>query len=316
MVGARGFVGRVACAALASRGHSVRALGRGPLPPGFPSVNESVACDPQRVSDWLPLVEGCDAVVYLAARVHASYPDNAESLELYRAANVHMPVAAARAAAMHGVKSFIYASSVKVHGETAGMDAPMRADSPMRPVGGYSVSKADAELALTSELSSSTTALGIVVLPLVYGPRVRANFLRLIRLTVASSRIPLPFASIHNARSLCYVENAVDVVARVAERSAGGRYMVDDGKAVSTPDLIKAIAASLRIRTHLVRCPPEWLAAAARTVRRGAAAERLLGSLVVDSSETRRVLDWKPRWSMSEGLLETVTWYRSERPSA
>ncbi|MEO7218481.1 MAG: NAD-dependent epimerase/dehydratase family protein [Gemmatimonadaceae bacterium] len=316
VVGARGFVGRATCAALASRGHQVRAMGRGPLPLGFPPVDQSVVGDPQRVGEWFPLIEGCDAVVYLAARVHASASENAESLALYRAANVHGPVDAARAAAMRGVKSFVYASSVKVHGESASIDAPVRADTPMRPLGAYSLSKAEGELALASELSGSSTALGIVVLPLVYGPHVRANFLRLIRLTLAGSRIPLPFASIHNARSFSYIENAVDVVVRVAERNARGRYMVDDGKPVSTPDLIRAIAASLRIRTHLVRCRPEWLAAAARAVGRGPAAERLLGSLVVDSSETRRALGWKPRWSMAEGLLETVAWYRSESGSA
>ncbi|MEO9046332.1 MAG: NAD-dependent epimerase/dehydratase family protein [Gemmatimonadaceae bacterium] len=315
MVGARGFLGRAACAALALRGHQVRAMARGPLPQGFPTVDESVTCDPGSVGEWIPLMDGCDAVAYLAARVHASDFDDAGSVELYREANVRVPVTAARAAASLGVQSFIYASSVKVHGESAGVEAPIRSDSPMRPIGAYSISKAEAERALSAGLSGGPTALGILVLPLVYGPRVRANFLRLIQLTVTGSRIPLPFASIRNARSLSYVENAVDVLARIAEARANGRFIVDDGKPVSTPDLMTAIAESLRIRTHLVRCPPEWLRTVARAAGRGAVAERLLGSLVVDSSETRRLLGWEPSWSMEAGLLETVRWYQSERTS-
>ena len=40
------------------------------------------------------------------------------------------------------------------------------------------------------------------------------------------------------------------------------------------------------------------------------AVERLLGSLVVDSSKIRRELGWMPPYTMEEGLEETAEWFK------
>jgi nucleoside-diphosphate-sugar epimerase len=38
---------------------------------------------------------------------------------------------------------------------------------------------------------------------------------------------------------------------------------------------------------------------------------RLVDSLVVDASETRERLGWRPPFSVREGIADTVRWYRT-----
>jgi hypothetical protein len=121
--------------------------------------------------------------------------------------------------------------------------------------------------------------------PLVYGPGVRANFLSLLR--AVDRGIPLPFGRIDNRRSLVYVENLADLLltAATADRAAGESYLVSDGAAGSTADLVRGIARALDRPARLVPVPPAALRLAGAVTGRGAAVRRLLGSLEVDGSE-------------------------------
>ena len=40
---------------------------------------------------------------------------------------------------------------------------------------------------------------------------------------------------------------------------------------------------------------------------------RLIGSLRVNSSRTRKILEWNPPFSLDEGLEKTVRWYLKNR---
>ena len=111
----------------------------------------------------------------------------------------------ARAATRSGVKRLVFLSSIKVNGESTPPDAPFDQASPAKPQDPYAISKWEAEQALTRV--SAETGLEIVVLrcPLVYGPRVKANFLRLLQ--AVDHGIPLPLALARNRRSLIYLDN-------------------------------------------------------------------------------------------------------------
>jgi UDP-glucose 4-epimerase len=37
----------------------------------------------------------------------------------------------------------------------------------------------------------------------------------------------------------------------------------------------------------------------------------LTGNQLIDASKARRVLDWRPPYSLDEGLAETARWFRS-----
>jgi UDP-glucose 4-epimerase len=89
--------------------------------------------------------------------------------------------------------------------------------------------------------------------------------------------------------------------------------MVSDGEDLSTPDLVRHIGAAMGRRVTLVPVPVGLLRAAGRALGRTAEIERLCGSLFVDSTQTRRALEWTPPLSLDEGLARTIAWYHSEQ---
>jgi len=304
VTGANGLVGRALVSRLRADGYAVHAAVR----KSTGDVNEYPIGDMGPETDWTHAVRGCQVVVHLASRVHLMQDRSQNPLQEYRHVNVAGTQSLARQAARAGVKRFIFASSIKVNGE--GRVAPYRETDPPSPQDAYAVSKWEAEQELLN--LGRTTGMEIVILriPLVYGPGVRANFLSLIRLVDLG--IPLPFGNITNQRSLIYLGNLVDALATCVrhERAANHTFMVSDGKPVSTPDLIRRLAAALHKSPRLWPLPYAWLRIAVRLTGKEKYLDRLLGSLHVDTTAIQQTLNWSPPHTMQEGLEDTVTWYR------
>jgi len=221
---------------------------------------------------------GADVVVHLANIAHARAPE----AELRRV-NVDGSLERAREAAAIGVRRFVYLSSALA------LDASDR----------YGRTKLAAEQAL-----AALRGVEVVVLrpPLVYGPRVRANFLALMR--AVARGLPLPLASVRNRRSLVYVGNLIDAILRCldAPQAAGRTFAVTDGEPVSVPELCRRLGSALGRPARLFPFPP-WLLNLAPPLR------KLTGSLELDDSALREDLGWRPPYSMDEGLRQTARWY-------
>ncbi|HSQ04363.1 MAG TPA: NAD-dependent epimerase/dehydratase family protein, partial [Burkholderiales bacterium] len=174
----------------------------------------------------------------------------------------------------------------------------------------YGRSKIEAEQALAEIAGRSGMELAVIRPPLVYGPEVKANFLRL--LVWVDSGLPLPFASVRNRRSLIYVGNLVDAIARCAEHPAArGPFLVSDSETVSTPELVSCIARALDRPARLVPVPPALLRVVGMIAGRREEIRRLTGDLAVDCSRARRLLDWRPPYTLDAGLAETARWFRA-----
>ena len=309
VTGASGFVGSVLCRELLARGHTVRAGIRraSSSDTALPEAHEVVVPDIAAEFDRSALLDGIDTVVHLAAVAHRT----AGEAEIRRV-NVDATRRLAEAA-IGSVRRFVFLSSVKVHGEDSGSGAYGEAD-PLRPEDPYGRSKLEAERALTETAARSGMELVLLRPPLVYGPGVKANFLRL--LGWVDSGLPLPFASVRNQRSLIYLGNLVDAIARCAEHPAArGPFLVSDEETVSTPELVSRLARALERPARLVPMPPALLRVAGMIVGRRAEIQRLTGNLAIDSSRARRVLDWRPPYALDEGLAATARWFRSARLS-
>jgi nucleoside-diphosphate-sugar epimerase len=252
------------------------------------------------------LVDGVGTVVHLAAIAHRSNPLEGEMRRVNCDAAVRLAEAAAGL-----VRRFIFLSSVKVHGEDSGSGAYAEDDA-LDPQDSYGRSKLEAERALTETASRNGIELVIIRPPLVYGPEVKANFLRL--LGWVDSGLPLPFASVRNRRSLIYVGNLVDAIARFAEHpGARGPFLVGDEESVSTPELVSRIARVLGRPARLLPAPPALLRVAGVIAGRRDEIRRLTGNLAIDSLRARRLLDWRPPYTLDAGLAQTARWFRSAR---
>lgn len=307
ITGANGFVGRHLSALLIARGHRVSAAVRradAALPTGVAEVHAVGDIGPNTC--WDGVLDGIDAVIHLAARAHVMRDTDPDPLASFRRVNVAGTERLARAAAQAGVGQFVYLSSVKVHGESSAKNTPYTEAMAPAPEDAYGLSKLEAEQALAAISADTGLSLTVFRPPLVYGPGVRANFERLVK--AVRRGIPLPFGAVRNRRSLVYVGNLADAVAASLSRpeALGQTFLVCDGPAVSTAELIRAIAAALQVKPRLLRIPPALLETAASLAGKRAEIRRLLGDMAIDDAHLRNRLGWRPPFSLQEGLADTV----------
>ena len=308
VTGATGFVGRRLVTALVDRGERVRVAVRTPQT-ALAGVETAVVGDIHGHTDWGAALAGVSRVFHLAARTHVLADTAADPLREYRRINTEGTARLATAAARAGVRRLVYLSSIKVNGESTEA-GPYTEASPPQPEDAYGRTKWEAERALRGV--EQHLGLEAVVLrpPLVYGPGVKANFLKLIGLVARG--VPLPLGAVRNRRSLVYVDNLVDalVLAGTHAAAAGRTFLVSDAEDVSTPELVRALAAALGVRPRLLPIPPALLRAAGRVLGRDAQVKRLTGSLQVDTTLIRDTLGWRPPRTLEDGLAATVAWYR------
>lgn len=305
VTGASGFVGTALAPVLVARGHVVRAAARRPID----APDSVLVADLSRDTDWRAALAGCDAVVHLAARVHAMRDASGDPLAEYRRANTAGTMALAKQAHDAGVRRFVFVSTAKVLGEASPRGRPFTDEDRPAPADPYAMSKAEAEQAL-GELAA-TVGMRVTVLrpPLVYGPGVGANFHRLMQ-AVAHGR-PLPLGAIANRRSLVYVGNlAAAIVALLEHPDAAGPYLVSDGEDLSTPELVRRIAAALSTRARLLPVPPVLFSAAGSMLGKRAEVARLLGDFALAPTRLA-ALGWRPPFTVAEGFAETARWFRA-----
>jgi nucleoside-diphosphate-sugar epimerase len=152
--------------------------------------------------------------------------------------------AVVRAAVRAGVSRFVFASTIKVHGEATAPGRPFRGDDPFAPHDGYARSKVDAERALAVIAAESPLETIVLRLPLVYGPRVKGNFATL--LDAVAREALLPFGRVANRRDFLYVGNLVHGIAALVDAPdpVRGAWLMSDGEAVATPELVRRLAAA------------------------------------------------------------------------
>jgi UDP-glucose 4-epimerase len=307
VTGATGFIGQAACGELRRRQLPYRAAVRRPSPDA-PAELVTVG-EIHGGTDWTNALAEVTSVIHLAGRAHA-FGRRATEADEFRRVNVEGTERLARAAAAAGVQRFVLLSSAKVHGDVS-RDGPFRETDVPRPVGMYAVSKWEAEQRVRAVAAQTGLSVTIVRTPLVYGPGVKANFLSLMR--AVDRRLPLPFGRVHNARSLIFVGNLVDALLQCARHpSADGEvFLIKDEIDLSTAELIRRLARALARRPRLFGVPPLLIAMAASLLGRAEAADRLIGSFVVDGSRIRDRTGWTPPFDVSGGLAATASWYRA-----
>jgi nucleoside-diphosphate-sugar epimerase len=312
VTGATGFVGAVLCKQLADAGHSVSAaLHRDrEMPPHVDRkfVVGEIGLD----TNWVESLRDVDCIVHAAARVHVMQP-TIEDRQRFRNTNVLGTQSLLEAAVEGRIKRFIFLSSVKVNGEQTESRAFTSQDEP-KPNDDYALSKWEAEKKLFEVAGSRLEAVAIRP-TLVYGPGVKANFLRL--MSWVDKGVPMPFGAIRNRRSMVSVWNLCDLIVRAVEveRLQSEVLLVSDGEDLSTPELVERIANAMGRRARLVSVPVALLRVLGKLTGKDAELSRLCGSLQVDISATKQHLNWSPPVSVSEGLARTADWYLREASS-
>jgi nucleoside-diphosphate-sugar epimerase len=322
ITGCAGFVGKALCTELkrrsflafsgSDRGACLENSNTGSQP--YVAV-EDIGPD----TDWSNALTGADTVIHLAARAHVLRENAVDPLAEFRKVNRDGALNLAGQAVARGIRRFVFMSSIGVNGEITGdggstadarcMKSAFSEDNQAQPHSAYAVAKWEAEQGLVEIARKSGMELVILRAPLVYGPGVKGNFERLVRLIYRG--VPLPFGLVRNQRSFIAMGNLVDLLLRCAIEPAAGNqlFVISDGDDVSTPDLVRRIARVLNKPARLLPVPVGMMRLGAACMGKSKMFQQLCGSLVVDSAKVRRVLGWKPPMTMEQGLAETAAWF-------
>mgnify|MGYP000327232155 FL=1 len=305
LTGATGFVGsRLADLLLHRTSHQLTSAVRrqGTVVCGQEVVVDSLNAD----TDWSKALLSQEVVIHAAARAHVMSDQASDPIEEYRKVNVEGTLNLARQSVESGVKRFVYISSIKVNGEQTAPGRPFTERDALAPSDPYGVSKMEAEEGLMELARNTELEVVIVRPPLVYGPGAKGNFASMLNLV--TRQLPLPLGSVNNKRSLVALDNLVDLIITCVEHPAAANqvFLVSDGQDVSTTELFRAVARAMGKSSRLLPIPASVLVIGAAVLGKKAVAQRLLGSLQVDISKARDLLDWEPPLTLEEGLFKAV----------
>ena len=321
VTGATGFIGTTLVEQLLARGDEVRALVRDPGRAGEldamgARLVRGDVSDPGSLQDAVPDV---DVVVHLAGLVKALTRE-----ELF-AVNAEGTRSLARAAARTGRSKFVLVSSLAAAGPSTPGRPRVETDRPA-PVSSYGQSKLAAEDALRSfapDLDAS-----IIRPPIVYGARDKEFLPALFRMVkmgvIAKSGLGKKYYSLIHVDDL--VAMIIDVAgrgARLDEAGPAGVYFAADGVDYTWEALAAGAMAALGRRGAVVPVPEfvSWIAAGASS-----AAARMTGRPAIlsldkmmeireaawtcSADKARRELEWTPRVSFTDGMRDSVRWFR------
>jgi UDP-glucose 4-epimerase len=294
ITGGAGFLGAALARRLVSEGHAVLVLDdlssgdEGTLGPGVQFTRGDVRDVPRL---WT-LMAGVDLLYHLAAKVSVSesilYPVD------YNAVNTGGTVAVMSAARDAGLRRVVFVSSGTVYGQPAALPAPETAEAlPLNP---YAVSKLAAEhyvRAIGNQVRIETVILRVFnaygpgqALPPAHPPVV-PHFLRQVRGggSVVLHGSP-PGAQ---TRDFIYVDDVVEALLKAGAMGgiSGSTFNIGSGRETPIVELVRAIERATG-RSAIVMQSPEQSGG--------------VGRLCGDIRSAERMLGWKPRHSLDEGL--------------
>jgi UDP-glucuronate 4-epimerase len=198
-----------------------------------------------------------------------------------------------------GTPSFVFASSSSIYGSDPGH--PVREEHEKRPGSPYALSKLAAEELIRLYARERGVSGTILRYFTVYGPRQRPE-MAVSRFVFAALRgRPVDvFGDGEQARDMTYVSDAVD--ATVASLDAPpGVYNVGGGTRATVNAMLEAVG---RVTGSPVQ------------PRYGPAAQGDVRSTWADSTKAERLLGYRPRVNLEEGIAAQVAWARESLVAA
>lgn len=306
VTGVAGFIGSHVAEALLARGDSVVGVDcfLDYYPRSVKERNLRVCRDQDAFSfveadlataDLAPVVDGCGAVIHLAAQagVRASW---GQDFRIYVDSNIHATQRLLEACAPSKPR-FVYSSSSSIYGDAP--DLPTVETTLPRPISPYGVSK----LAAEHLCKLYTQASGIPTISLryftVYGPRQRPDmaFHRFLRAQLQGDRLQL-YDDGEQTRDFTFVADAVAAnLLAIENGTPGAAYNIGGGSRVSVNHVLEIIG-------ELTGRPPE--------VDRQEKQKGDVRDTHAAADAARDELRWTPKTKLRDGLAAELEWLRGE----
>ncbi len=304
VTGADGFIGSHLTEALLAEGCEVRALAQ------YNSFNnwgwledihhpglEVVTGDVRDPNFCRHIVKGVDTVFHLAALIAIPYsyvaPDS------YVDTNVKGTLNICQAVRDEGVGRLLVTSTSEVYGTAKYV--PIDEKHPKQPQSPYSASKIGADAIALSFHNAFETPVTIVRPFNTYGPRQSARaIIPTIITQIANGEREIKVGDLTPTRDFNYVADTAAGFIALAKcpEAIGKEINIATGKEVTMADTLKTIA-------RLMNADVKWVTDPQRLRPSGSEVLRLLG----DNSLIASLTDWRPRYTLEEGLRKTIEWF-------
>ena len=238
------------------------------------------------------LVTDVDAVVNFAAESHVDR--SIDSAEPFVSTNVQGTQTLLDAARTHDVDRFLQVSTDEVYGEV--LDGTFSEDDPLEPRNPYAATKAGADLLARSYHTTYGLPVVITRSSNNYGPHQHPEKLIPKFITNAASGDSLPvYGDGSNVREWTYVTDNCRGIDRVLRDGVPGEvYNIGSGEELSNLEVTRRIIEATGASEDLVEFVED---------RPGHDQRYALDTTKVTE------LGWEPRWTVDEGLAETVNYY-------
>ena len=309
VTGAGGFIGSHLTEELARRGAKVRALVHynarnhwgflENLEPALARRVEVVSgdvTDPHCVSS---VTEGSEVVFHLAALIAIPYSYRAPAS--YVSTNVVGTLNVLEASRRHGVRKLVHTSTSETYGTA--QYTPIDEKHPLQGQSPYSASKTGADQLAESYFRSFGLPVAICRPFNTFGPRQSARAV-IPAITVQLLQEPprLALGSLEPYRDFNYVADTVEGFLAVAasSKSVGEIINIGSGRGVTIGQTAKLImkltGRRAEIKTESRRMRP---------------ARSEVFKLLCDNSKARKLLGWKPRFTLEQGLVRTIDYIKA-----
>lgn len=304
VTGADGFIGSHLVELLLSEGYEVRALSV------YNSFNywgwledikhanlEIVNGDVRDSNFCRTITEGCDTVFHLAALIAIPYSYVAP--ESYVDTNITGTLNMCQAAKDAGVKRIIVTSTSEVYGTAKYV--PINEEHPKQPQSPYSATKIGAD-AIAKSFYNAFNLPVVIARPFnTYGPRQSARaIIPTIITQIANGAKEIKVGDLTPTRDFNFVKDTCRGFLALAKASGieGEEINIATNSEISMKDTLETIA-------RLMNSDVKWVQDPERIRPAHSEVFRLFG----DNTKIKKLTDWSPKYSLEDGLKETIEWF-------
>lgn len=241
------------------------------------------------------LVAGADVVFHLAALIGIPYSYAAPVS--YIRTNVEGTLNVLVAARAGEVGRVVHTSTSEVYGSA--LSTPMDEEHPLRAQSPYAASKIGADMIARSFHLSFGTPVATIRPFNTYGPRQSARAVVPTIVTQIMAGGPVRLGNLTPTRDLNFVADTVDAFLAMgsAPAAVGETVNVGSGREIAIGELAALIG-------RLMGREPEIVGEDDRTRPPASEVDRL----ICDNAKARRLIGWRPKHSLEEGLERTIAW--------
>jgi len=321
VTGATGFTGKKLTQYLISNGENVRVIVRDKSKLSELLNSSNLEVHIGSISDE-DIVNKAMVGITKVFHIAAIYRTSGITDQVYMDTHVRGTNLLLKAANEEGVSKFVHTSTVGVHGDV-GNGSPVKENAPYSPGDIYQQSKLEAELNVHKFYQEKGLPIVVIRPTAIFGP----GDLRLLKLfKIAAHRFSPILGDGKIKYHMVYIDDLIQgfIKASEVDEAIGETFIIGGDEVLSLNELLDTIGSTIgnnvrkfylpvmpfkilgtlmeKIFTPMGISPPIY--------RRRV--DFFTKSRTFDISKAKEILDYRPKYSLQEGIRKTAEWYKKE----